>query len=113
VPAAGSSSDSALLNDAAATLLVRNGAGDANRAQELLEQALAHHPDNREAPFNVALAAESIGDIPRARAAWERYLERDGASEWAVEAREHFDRLGSIVSVTPSPAANPPGKDSR
>jgi tetratricopeptide (TPR) repeat protein len=108
VPAADSSSDSALLNDAAATLLVRNGAGDAKRATELLEQALARHPDNPEALFNIALAAELTGDLPRAHAAWQGYLVHDSSSAWAIEAREHIDRLSSIVSVAPSPVVRPP-----
>lgn len=113
VPAADSTSDPALLNDAAATLLVRNGEGDAARAMALLEQALARQPDTPEALFNVALAAESTGDLTRAQAAWERYLARDRTSEWAVEAREHLDRLNAIGPAAPSPAVNPPGKDPR
>ncbi|MGH9308366.1 MAG: tetratricopeptide repeat protein [Vicinamibacterales bacterium] len=113
VPAAASTSDPALLNDAAATLLVRNGEGDAKRAMELLEQALTRHSDNPEALFNVALAAESTGDVARAQAAWERYLARDRSSEWAVEAREHLDRLRSIVSAAPPPPVNPPVKNPR
>jgi tetratricopeptide (TPR) repeat protein len=85
--------DAALLNDMAAALLARDDEGDAKRALELLERAVAREPNRPEAWFNLGLAAEASGDQTRARAAWARYLVIDPSSEWAGEAREHLDKL--------------------
>lgn len=104
VPAANESSDAALLNDAAATLLVRNSAGDAERSVELLEQALAREPGRPEPLFNLGLAAESAGDVGRAQLAWRQYLSADLSSQWAAEAREHLERLSAIATASDSPA---------
>ena len=43
--------------------------------------------------FNRALIIERLGLRDQARVAWERYLDVDGTSEWANEAREHLRRL--------------------
>jgi cytochrome c-type biogenesis protein CcmH/NrfG len=112
VPAAHSTADAPLLNDAAATLIVRNGEGDARRAMELLQRALARQPDSPEARFNLALATESTGDVTSAQVAWHHYLARDRSSEWAVEAREHLDRLSS-ASAPPSPVIKSPDQNPR
>ena len=46
-----------------------------------------------EALFNRALILERLGLSGEARAAWQRYLEVDGASHWAEEARTRLSRL--------------------
>jgi hypothetical protein len=46
-----------------------------------------------EALFNRALTLERLGLAGQARAAWTRYLEVDGSSAWANEARDHLAHL--------------------
>ena len=99
-PLAQSTSDAALLNDAAVALLATGRQDDATRAKELLEQVVARDPNRAEAWFNLALAAEAGGDVARARAAWTRYLVIDPSSPWAAEAREH---LGKSVGLSAQP----------
>jgi CHAT domain-containing protein len=50
-------------------------------------------PDLAEARFNRALALEWLYLHEDAIAAWSAYLERDGTSPWAEEARSHLRRL--------------------
>ncbi|MGH9373386.1 MAG: tetratricopeptide repeat protein, partial [Vicinamibacterales bacterium] len=88
-----SSTDSALLNDAAAAFLARDRDGDARRALELLERSISLDPTRAEAWFNLGLAAESVRELTRARDAWTRYLALDPSSEWATEAREHLESV--------------------
>lgn len=57
------------------------------------EKALKKNPKHRKSQYSLALAFEKTGDTGRARAAWERYLELDSASEWADEARRHVEAL--------------------
>ncbi len=64
------------------------------------DRALKLSPGLPEALFNRALVLERIGLVEDARAAWKRYLEVDGASAWAGEARRRMDALPT--------AANPP-----
>ena len=92
-PIAQTTTDAALLNDIAAALLARGGDGDATRALEMLEKAVAREPNRAEAWFNLGLAAEAAGDARRARDGWTRYLAIDPSSEWAGEARGHLDKL--------------------
>jgi len=55
-----------------------------------------------EALFNRALILERLGRTADARAAWLRYLETDGTSPWAAEAREH----ASVLSFAPRSGGN-------
>jgi tetratricopeptide (TPR) repeat protein len=57
------------------------------------DQALRLDPRLPEALFNRALVLERLGLHAQARDAWSRYLAIDGSSPWAVEAREHLERL--------------------
>lgn len=50
-----------------------------------------------EALFNRALVLERLGLRDQARAAWERYLVVDGASQWADEARQHLRDLAPVT----------------
>lgn len=45
------------------------------------------------AAFNWALSMEKVSNRPAAIAGWRRYLQLDGASGWAAEAREHLAQL--------------------
>lgn len=50
-------------------------------------------PPRAEAWFNLALAAEALGDTSRAREIWTKYLALDPSSDWAAEARRHLEKL--------------------
>ena len=92
-PLSASSADALLLTDLAAAYLARGGPDDAAKARDAAEQAVERDPKRSEAWFNLALAAEAL-DLPvRATEAWTRFLEIDGTSAWAGEARQHLDRL--------------------
>jgi CHAT domain-containing protein/Flp pilus assembly protein TadD len=54
------------------------------------DTALRADPKLPEALFNRALILERLGLSNEARRAWERYLEVDPSSPWAIEAREHL-----------------------
>lgn len=59
------------------------------------DRALGIDPRSLEALFNRALVLERLGLRSQARAAWQRYLENDSSSQWAVEAREHLAKLAA------------------
>ncbi|MEA2240273.1 MAG: hypothetical protein QOC81_4997 [Thermoanaerobaculia bacterium] len=63
------------------------------------DAALRIDPNLPEALFNRALILDRLGLSNEARHAWERYLEVDPSSQWAVEARE---RLAAIPVTTRS-----------
>lgn len=63
-------------------------------ALEAVERALEISPHLQEALFNRALALERLYLWRSARHAWQTYLNVDGASSWAAEARR---RLAAIV----------------
>ena len=90
-----STSEPALLNDAAVALLATGRPEDATRARTLLEQVVARDPARTEAWFNLGLAAEAGGDAAAARAAWARCLELDPSSAWAAEVRGRLEKSQS------------------
>lgn len=98
------SQDPAAWSDlAAAHYDLANRLGRASQYADALaaaDRALKLSPRLPEALFNRALALERIGMIEDARTAWKRYLEVDGGSGWAAEARRRMDALPV--------AANPP-----
>ena len=57
------------------------------------DHALRIDPLLAEARFNRALILEKLGLSDGAREAWQRYLEVDAGSQWAVEARERLAKL--------------------
>jgi CHAT domain-containing protein len=59
------------------------------------DRALRLDPKLPEAHFNRALILEALGLRDRAKEEWQRYLEIDGGSDWAVEARAHLRSLTS------------------
>lgn len=62
------------------------------------DHALAIDAKMPEALFNRALVLERMGLLAEARKTWERYLEVDPSSPWAVEARAHLARFGANES---------------
>ncbi len=59
------------------------------------DRALAIDAKMPEALFNRALVLERMGLLAEARKTWERYLETDPSSPWAIEALAHLARLGA------------------
>jgi CHAT domain-containing protein len=92
------------LSDVAAVQLERARLGlrpdDLPRALAAADRARRLDPSLREAWFNRALAVSALSLTEEARAAWLEYLERDGTSPWAAEARLRLDDLRK-----PTPAA--------
>ncbi|HXA18340.1 MAG TPA: CHAT domain-containing tetratricopeptide repeat protein [Thermoanaerobaculia bacterium] len=92
-------------NDLAAayyTDAVREGhAAELPRALAAADKALAIAPDLSEARFNRALILERMGLRAEAAAAWREYLQRDGSSDWAAEARRHLEALQSGPTTSP------------
>ena len=63
------------------------------KALEVAERAILLKNPPLEVWFNRALALEKLHLVDVARKAWDDYLERDAASGWADEARQHRDAL--------------------
>jgi CHAT domain-containing protein len=89
--------DARLLSDLAAAYLVRaaqaDQPADIPKALEAAERAIALTNAPAEAYFNRALALERLHLVDAARNAWGDYLQRDAASGWADEARQHLEAL--------------------
>ena len=86
-----------LLSDLAAAYLARaeqmDEPADLPKALEVAEKAITLKNPPTEVWFNRALALEKLHLVDAARKAWDDYLERDAASGWADEARQHRDAL--------------------
>jgi tetratricopeptide (TPR) repeat protein len=89
--------DARVLGDLAAAYAERwrrsREAADAGAALDAAERALLLAPADPIARFNQALAVEALGLRDQAIARWRAYLEVDGTSPWAGEARERLARL--------------------
>ena len=89
--------DAAILNDmAVGYLAIADDEGKEGALVDALGTILAAAKLDDSSPeilFNEALAFERVSLLDDARDAWQRYLDRDGASEWAVEARAHQAKL--------------------
>lgn len=70
--------------------------GDLAGARGVFEEALKYNPDHHKALFSLAIVCEKTGDIDRAIALWQEYLERFPESERAESARSHLDALLDI-----------------
>jgi tetratricopeptide (TPR) repeat protein len=85
------------LNDVATLHLERARLGlrpdDLPRAYAAADRARRLNPSLHEAWFNRALAATALALTDQARTAWREYLERDGVSAWAIEARRRLEEL--------------------
>ncbi|HVQ30692.1 MAG TPA: zf-HC2 domain-containing protein, partial [Vicinamibacteria bacterium] len=86
-----------LLSDLAAAYLARaeqmDEPADLPKALEVAEKAITLKDPPTEVWFNRALALEKLHLVDAARKAWEDYLQRDAASAWADEARQHLEAL--------------------
>jgi CHAT domain-containing protein len=86
-----------LLSDLAAAYLARatqaDEPADIPKALEAAEKAIVLKDAPEEAWFNRALALERLYLVDAARKAWDDYLQRDAASPWADEARQHLEAL--------------------
>jgi tetratricopeptide (TPR) repeat protein len=65
-----------------------------DQAVKWFNEVLALDPNHAQAQFALAATFEKQGDVEQARKAWRRYLQIDGGSEWAVEARKRLESLG-------------------
>lgn len=95
--AIGKSTDTRLLNDAAAIYAAQAERSDAARdrllAFDAADRAHKLDPHSAEAAWNRALAIESLHLTAQAIAAWQEYLAIDSASQWANEARSRIQNL--------------------
>jgi CHAT domain-containing protein len=66
---------------------------DFNRSVKHLKEARALDDSLLEALFNLALCHQYMPVPSQAEAEWRDYLERDGSSQWADEARRHLKEL--------------------
>jgi CHAT domain-containing protein len=66
---------------------------DYGTAIQLLGEVLAKNPDDPVALFNHAIACEEMFMYQQAMEDWGHYLQIDSAGGWAIEARQHLDRL--------------------
>src|SRR3989441_9742891 len=86
-----------LLSDLAAAYLARatqaDEPADIPKALEVAEKAIALKDAPEEAWFNRALPLDRLHLVDASRNAWEDYLQRDSASGWAEEARQHLEAL--------------------
>jgi tetratricopeptide (TPR) repeat protein len=64
-------------------------------ALDLLGKAVRRDPKNARAVFNDALVSEKLALYEQAIRDWKRYLEMDGVSGWAAEARRRLSELES------------------
>jgi CHAT domain-containing protein/tetratricopeptide (TPR) repeat protein len=91
-------------SDLAAAYLVRaldaNNAQDVPRALAAADLAAKADPSLAEARFNRALALEQLHLDAESQDAWKDYLQVDGSSAWASEARSH------LLVASASPAAS-------
>ncbi len=76
---------------------------DENREQlekaiERVSNAIEIDPKLPEAWFNRALCYERMNLFLQAESDWKQYLDLDGGSAWAEEAREHLDKLRERAS---------------
>ena len=68
-------------------------AEDAAKALNQAQLAVNTSPDHVAGLFNLALAAEAVGDRVGAVRAWKSFLSKDATSEWAAEARRRLEEL--------------------
>lgn len=90
------SPSAALLSDLSAAYLLRADLSarpeDLPRALDAAERALVLAPASPESLFNRALALQKLA-LADASSAWRVYLEVDGRSPWAEEAKRHLEAV--------------------
>ncbi|HWM90207.1 MAG TPA: CHAT domain-containing protein [Thermoanaerobaculia bacterium] len=80
-----------------------NQPADLIAALEILEQALTKAPETPWLLFNRALLLEKLQLLTLARHAWDRYIDAEPGSPWAVEARAHVTRIDEHVGTHAEP----------
>jgi hypothetical protein len=72
----------------------RSRAGDhLRRGLALLREAARTSPDDLQIAFNTATFYQALGSNDAALRSWNKYLDLDGDSEWADQAREKLEDL--------------------
>lgn len=71
---------------------------DLARSLELLGQVIVSEPNLSAAYFNRAIVEEKMFLFGPAAADWKRYLELDGSSEWAAEAKRRSRELSERIN---------------
>ena len=80
------------------------GLGSLARSLEHLDLAIELDPSLLEARFNRSLCLQRM-EVPRQAAdAWQSYLEKDGQSNWADEARRNLSLLSARSQILPRSA---------
>lgn len=67
--------------------------GERERAIAELRQVCTTCPDFADAHYNLGLALANVGGTAQAKRHLERYLELDGASDWAHHARSYLEQM--------------------
>ena len=83
------------------------GIADLGRSLEYLKQSLELDPNLLEALFNRGLVHQEQGLYQEAENDWRAYLEKDSASQWAVDAREKLRVLEERKSRGSKDDVNP------
>lgn len=66
---------------------------DYRDASKAFEDVMSLDKIHAKAQYSLAVCYEKMGDVDKARAAWQRYLEIDAHSVWATEARKRLNEL--------------------
>ena len=82
-------------------------AEDYGRSVALLGQVLAENPSDSIALFNRAIASERLLLYHQAVEDWHRYLQLDGNSPWANEARTRLAELENKINLQKNRTAKP------
>jgi tetratricopeptide (TPR) repeat protein len=69
--------------------------GDTEAAVTELRKVCAAAPDFADAHYNLGLMLAQLGGTAQARQHLERYIELDGASDWATHARSYLEQSAS------------------
>jgi CHAT domain-containing protein/tetratricopeptide (TPR) repeat protein len=75
---------------------------NADAALRNINRALEINPNLLDAMFNRALVLQKMNLTNEARAAWQKYLEKDSVSPWADEARRNLELLKQQTSAPKS-----------
>jgi Tfp pilus assembly protein PilF len=62
-------------------------------AADAFEDVVKQDRYHAKAQYSLAVCYEKMGQNDKAKRAWQRYLEIDNDSVWAIEARKHLSNL--------------------
>lgn len=69
--------------------------GETELAIAELRKVCAAAPEFADAHYNLGIMLAQVGGVAQARGHLERYLELDGASDWATHARSYLDQIAA------------------